>query len=189
MSDRNQIRSELERKKKKLQEMKEDKERKAREKAQKEAEDAATRHAGREGRDIRQETDDMLSSLGIAPPSEVASLLSTMSSTSASELNSISSSDLTLIPSNTTQVRSTGKRMPTLSVISVQATDIPPKEQISYNKQTQTTGQNNLEREALGKLYVKRVSFLLLEKDLMLHHRVRNMIGGGPGKLKIAMDV
>lgn len=75
MSDR---RAELERKKAKLQALREEKDRRRREKEMKDVEDAAGRaHAGG---DNRKDIDEMLSSLGVAPVSDVLSSLSSMNS-------------------------------------------------------------------------------------------------------------
>lgn len=75
MSDR---RAELERKKAKLQALREEKDRRRREKELKDAEDATGRAIG--AGDSRKEIDEMLSSLGVAPVSDVLSSLSSMNS-------------------------------------------------------------------------------------------------------------
>lgn len=75
MSDR---KIELERKKAKLQALREEKERRRREKEFKDAEEAATRTLG--GGTDRRELDEMLSSLGVAPVSDVLSSISSVNS-------------------------------------------------------------------------------------------------------------
>lgn len=80
MSDR---RAELERKKAKLQALREEKDRRRREKEMKDMEDATGRAAGPGSlldKDNRKELDEMLSSLGVAPVSDVLSSLSSMNS-------------------------------------------------------------------------------------------------------------
>lgn len=75
MSDR---KAELERKKAKLQALREEKDRRRREKELKDVEEAATRVLGGVG--DRKELDELLSSLGVAP---VSDLLSSISSTNS----------------------------------------------------------------------------------------------------------
>lgn len=76
MSDR---KAELERKKAKLQALREEKERRRNEKQLKDAEEAAGRGIG--GVDVdRKELDEMLSSLGVAPVSDVLSSISSANS-------------------------------------------------------------------------------------------------------------
>lgn len=76
MSDR---KAELDRKKAKLQAIRESKERKRRELEQKNAEEVTKPHNATE-RDHIREVDEMLSSLGVAPVSDVLSSLSSNSS-------------------------------------------------------------------------------------------------------------
>lgn len=74
MSDR---KFELERKKAKLQALREEKERRRKEKELKDVEEASTKTLG--GTD-RRELDDMLSSLGVAPVSDILSSISSVNS-------------------------------------------------------------------------------------------------------------
>ena len=77
MSDR---KAELDRKKAKLQAIRESKERKRRELEQKNAEEATKQHLTAGERDHIREVDEMLSSLGVAPVSDVLSSLSSNAS-------------------------------------------------------------------------------------------------------------
>lgn len=78
----------------------------------------------------------MLSSLGVAPVSEVLSSYSSVQSNSTDGPQSLDTTD----SQQTATLGSGGKRKPVnLMVVSVQATDIPPKETVVYTKQTQTT--------------------------------------------------
>ncbi|XP_049836166.1 cytoplasmic dynein 1 intermediate chain isoform X15 [Schistocerca gregaria] len=146
MSDR---KAELERKKEKLRLIREEKERRRREKEQKDVEEAALRTAvGGLGieKDQRKELDQMLSSLGVAPVSDVLSSLSSMSSLTSEtggSNNAQDSSQQNTAPPPTSH----RKRVPQLSVVSVQSTNIPPKEIVTYAKQTQTAHTGH-ERDA-----------------------------------------
>ena len=77
MSDR---KAELDRKKAKLQAIRDNKERKRRELEQKNAEEVAKQHLTAGERDHTRELDEMLSSLGVAPVSDVLSSLSSNAS-------------------------------------------------------------------------------------------------------------
>ncbi|XP_049791765.1 cytoplasmic dynein 1 intermediate chain isoform X12 [Schistocerca nitens] len=146
MSDR---KAELERKKEKLRLIREEKERRRREKEQKDVEEAALRTAvGGLGieKDQRKELDQMLSSLGVAPVSDVLSSLSSISSLTSEtggSNNAQDSSQQNTAPPPTSH----RKRVPQLSVVSVQSTNIPPKEIVTYAKQTQTAHTGH-ERDA-----------------------------------------
>ncbi|XP_011305999.1 cytoplasmic dynein 1 intermediate chain isoform X16 [Fopius arisanus] len=136
MSDR---KAELERKKAKLQAIREEKERRRREKEQKDVEEATVRAAGAD-KDHRKELDAMLSSLGVAPVSDVLSSLSSMNSLASDQSNNITP-DVSMQPSSITpaQCGSTKKKSNReLTVVSVAHTNIPPKEPVVYSKQTQT---------------------------------------------------
>ncbi|XP_017756700.1 PREDICTED: cytoplasmic dynein 1 intermediate chain-like isoform X7 [Eufriesea mexicana] len=135
MSDR---KAELERKKAKLQAIREEKERRRREKEQKDVEEATVRAAGTD-KDHRKELDAMLSSLGVAPVSDVLSSLSSMNSLTP-EQSANATPDASLQPSsiNSAQSSSTRKKNRELTIVSVAHTNIPPKEPVVYTKQTQT---------------------------------------------------
>ncbi|XP_071643852.1 cytoplasmic dynein 1 intermediate chain isoform X38 [Temnothorax longispinosus] len=135
MSDR---KAELERKKAKLQAIREEKERRRREKEQKDVEEATVRAAGTD-KDQRKEIDAMLSSLGVAPVSDVLSSLSSMSSLTP-EQSATATPDASLQPSSITSAQSSAGRRKTreLTIVSVAHTNIPPKEPVVYSKQTQT---------------------------------------------------
>ena len=72
--------AELERKKAKLAMLREEKDRRRREKEQKDMEEAATRGGTAATGENRRDLDEMLSSLGVAPVSEVLSSLSSVNS-------------------------------------------------------------------------------------------------------------
>ncbi|XP_046744345.1 cytoplasmic dynein 1 intermediate chain-like isoform X24 [Diprion similis] len=136
MSDR---KAELERKKAKLQAIREEKERRRKEKEQKDVEEATVRAAGAD-KDHRKDLDAMLSSLGVAPVSDVLSSLSSMNSLTP-EQSANATPDASLQPSSINSVQSIpGRRKAPrdLTAVSVAHTDIPPKEAVVYSKQTQT---------------------------------------------------
>ncbi|XP_033224828.1 cytoplasmic dynein 1 intermediate chain isoform X11 [Belonocnema kinseyi] len=134
MSDR---KAELERKKAKLQAIREEKERRRREKEQKDVEEATVRAAGPD-KDHRKELDAMLSSLGVAPVSDVLSSLSSMNSSTPEQSNN-ATPEVSLQPSSIISAQSAIRRKNReLTVVSVAHTNIPPKEPVVYSKQTQT---------------------------------------------------
>ncbi|XP_011154093.1 cytoplasmic dynein 1 intermediate chain isoform X34 [Harpegnathos saltator] len=135
MSDR---KAELERKKAKLQAIREEKERRRREKEQKDVEEATVRAAGTD-KDQRKEIDAMLSSLGVAPVSDVLSSLSSMNSLTP-EQSTNATPDASLQPSSINSAQSSAGRRKNreLTIVSVAHTNIPPKEPVVYSKQTQT---------------------------------------------------
>ncbi|KAL9881297.1 cytoplasmic dynein 1 intermediate chain isoform X1 [Glossina fuscipes] len=141
--------AELERKKAKLVALREEKERRRREKELKDMEDAAGRLGGSLGidKDQRKDLDEMLSSLGVAPVSEVLSSLSSVNSLTSDNSN-------TQTPDASLQTNmngpSIGKKSLNLSVYNVQSTNIPPKEILTYSKQTQTNSTGGHERDVLS---------------------------------------
>ncbi|XP_024870869.1 cytoplasmic dynein 1 intermediate chain isoform X19 [Temnothorax curvispinosus] len=145
MSDR---KAELERKKAKLQAIREEKERRRREKEQKDVEEATVRAAGTD-KDQRKEIDAMLSSLGVAPVSDVLSSLSSMSSLTP-EQSATATPDASLQPSSITSAQSSAGRRKTreLTIVSVAHTNIPPKEPVVYSKQTQTIQTTHTSHDA-----------------------------------------
>ncbi|XP_077293131.1 cytoplasmic dynein 1 intermediate chain short wing isoform X3 [Arctopsyche grandis] len=141
MSDR---KAELERKKAKLQALREEKDRRRREKEQKDVEEATLRAAGGVGGESRRDLDEMLSSLGVAPVHEVLSSLSSLASLTPTP-------PATASPDTSLQVSQQGvarRVMPLLSVVSVQSTNIAPKESVTYTKQTQTANASGHDRDA-----------------------------------------
>ncbi|XP_076379333.1 cytoplasmic dynein 1 intermediate chain short wing isoform X41 [Megalopta genalis] len=144
MSDR---KAELERKKAKLQAIREEKERRKREKEQKDVEEATVRAAGTD-KDHRKELDAMLSSLGVAPVSDVLSSLSSMNSLTP-EQSANATPDASLQPSSINSAQSAGRRRNReLTIVSVAHTNIPPKEPVVYNKQTQTIQTTHTSHDA-----------------------------------------
>ncbi|XP_028050846.1 cytoplasmic dynein 1 intermediate chain isoform X31 [Monomorium pharaonis] len=146
MSDR---KAELERKKAKLQAIREEKERRRREKEQKDVEEATVRAAGTE-KDQRKEIDAMLSSLGVAPVSDVLSSLSSMSSLTP-EQSANATPDASLQPSSINSAHSSAGRRKNreLTIVSVAHTNIPPKEPVVYSKQTQTIQTTHTSHDVL----------------------------------------
>ncbi|XP_032679383.1 cytoplasmic dynein 1 intermediate chain isoform X49 [Odontomachus brunneus] len=144
MSDR---KAELERKKAKLQAIREEKERRRREKEQKDVEEATVRAAGTD-KDQRKEIDAMLSSLGVAPVSDVLSSLSSMNSLTP-EQSANATPDASLQPSSINSAQSAGRRKNReLTIVSVAHTNIPPKEPVVYSKQTQTIQTTHTSHDA-----------------------------------------
>ncbi|XP_078040243.1 cytoplasmic dynein 1 intermediate chain short wing isoform X11 [Augochlora pura] len=147
MSDR---KAELERKKAKLQAIREEKERRKREKEQKDVEEATVRAAGTD-KDHRKELDAMLSSLGVAPVSDVLSSLSSMNSLTP-EQSANATPDASLQPSSINSAQSSAGRRKNreLTIVSVAHTNIPPKEPVVYNKQTQTIQTTHTSHDGLS---------------------------------------
>ncbi|XP_032308898.1 cytoplasmic dynein 1 intermediate chain isoform X3 [Drosophila ananassae] len=142
--------AELERKKAKLAALREEKDRRRREKEIKDMEEAAGRIGGGAGidKDQRKDLNEMLSSLGVAPVSEVLSSLSDVNSMTSDNSNT-QTPDASL--QATVNGQSGGKKQPlNLSVYNVQSTSIPPKETLVYTKQTQTTSTGGHERDVLS---------------------------------------
>ncbi|XP_034474913.1 cytoplasmic dynein 1 intermediate chain isoform X6 [Drosophila innubila] len=140
--------AELERKKAKLAALREEKDRRRREKEIKDMEEAAGRIGTGTGidKDQRKDLDEMLSSLGVAPVSEVLSSLSSANSLTSDNSNT-QTPDVSL-QATTVNGQGVGKKQPlNLSVYNVQATNIPPKETLVYTKQTQTTSTGGHERD------------------------------------------
>ncbi|XP_018334900.1 cytoplasmic dynein 1 intermediate chain-like isoform X2 [Agrilus planipennis] len=152
MSDR---RAELERKKAKLQALREEKDRRRREKELKDVEEATTRTLIGGGGD-RKELDEMLTSLGVAPVSDVLSSISSANSlTPDTSRNHTPDTSLqpNSLPNNVNVVK---RRVPQLCVVSVQSTNIPPKETVLYTKQTQTTTSGHERDDYCGYSFGRR---------------------------------
>jgi len=133
MSDR---KAELERKKAKLAQIRAEKEARRKEREAMEAVSAGKTAVAGPKRDERQEIDKNLESLGIAP---VNAVLDTISSLPASDVSSTSTPDTSLKPeAGGLSPRLKKKRPPQLSVVAVQTTNILPKENVTYSKNTQT---------------------------------------------------
>ncbi|XP_055538197.1 cytoplasmic dynein 1 intermediate chain isoform X8 [Wyeomyia smithii] len=135
--------AELERKKAKLQALREEKDRRRKEKEMKDLEEAAGK-LGHSENNTRRDLDEMLSSLGVAPVSEVLSSLSSVNSV-ASDHSTNHTPDASLQPNLNGQ--NCRKKTVNLSLVSVQATNIPPKETVVYSKQTQTTSTGGHDRD------------------------------------------
>ncbi|XP_063843086.1 cytoplasmic dynein 1 intermediate chain-like isoform X8 [Scylla paramamosain] len=130
---------EKERKLAKLKQLRAEREKRRRGQLEKEAQEAAARasNAPRDDQDL----DKVLASLGVAPVSDV--LLSMSSTTSESGGDPTASPDKSLEANASASPRTPSKKPPTLSVVSVQATNIPPKETVTYSKGIQTSGSGD----------------------------------------------
>ncbi|XP_022179356.1 cytoplasmic dynein 1 intermediate chain isoform X5 [Myzus persicae] len=146
MADR---KAELEKKKAKLQAIREQKERLRKEKEKKDGDEAVFRGIGVE-KDQGKEIDEMLSSLGVAPVSDVLSSLTTSPNKSELLYSSMSTPDSSA-KGSLPQTPATGpkptKKIRELSIVSLSSTNIPPKEVECYTKAVQTTHSSN-ERDA-----------------------------------------
>ncbi|XP_042880638.1 cytoplasmic dynein 1 intermediate chain 2-like isoform X17 [Penaeus japonicus] len=131
---------EKERKLAKLKQLRAEREKRRRDQLSREAQEAAVR-ASNAPRDDQQDLDKMLSSLGVAPVSEVLSSMSSMSSEPGQDLTG--SPDKSLEGNATASPRTPSKRPPQLSVVSVQATNIPPRETVTYTKGVQTSSSGD----------------------------------------------
>lgn len=139
--------AELERKKAKLFALREEKDRRRREKEQKDIEEATGRASLGHDKDNKRDLDEMLLEIGIAPPSEVATSYSSVNS-GTSDTSTNQTPDGSLQPASLNGQPTLKAKNVKLSVVSVQATNIPPKENVTYSKQTQTTTSGGHERDA-----------------------------------------
>uniref|UniRef100_A0A2H8TU66 Cytoplasmic dynein 1 intermediate chain n=1 Tax=Melanaphis sacchari TaxID=742174 RepID=A0A2H8TU66_9HEMI len=157
MSDR---KAELEKKKAKLQAIREQKERLRKEKEKKDGDEAVSRGISVE-KDQGKEIDEMLSSLGVAPVSDVLSSLTTSPNKNELLYNSMSTPDSSA-KGSLPQTPATGpkptKKIRELSIVSLSSTNIPPKEVECYTKAVQTTHSSN-ERDAQAFGYYGKLLF------------------------------
>ncbi|CAG0921638.1 unnamed protein product [Notodromas monacha] len=135
MSDR---KAELERKKAKLAALREEKERRRKEKEQREVEEAAIRAirgTGGEVGDVQTEVNRVLSEVGILPVDEVVGKIASL----APPLSEVGGQgNVAGFAGDTGQ--SKPRKKVNLSVANVLVENIPPKEQVIYDKETQTAG-------------------------------------------------
>ncbi|XP_071055684.1 cytoplasmic dynein 1 intermediate chain isoform X5 [Onthophagus taurus] len=130
--------AELERKKAKLRAIRDEKERRRKEKEHKDIEGATGNIlSGAAGDSSSRELDEMLSSLGVTPVSEVLSSISSAQSLTPNDSRN-HTPDTSLQPNSLPNNVGHKKRMPTLTLVPGQPTNIPPKEVVVYTKQTQT---------------------------------------------------
>ena len=135
MSDR---KAELERKKAKLAQIRAEKEARRKEREAMEVTSAAKTAVAGLKRDERQEIDRNLEQLGITPVAQVVDTISSLPP-SLSDVSTASTPDTSLKPELGLSPRLQKRRKaPQLSVVAVQTTNIPPKEQVTYSKNTQT---------------------------------------------------
>uniref|UniRef100_A0A2M3YYZ7 Putative cytoplasmic dynein intermediate chain n=1 Tax=Anopheles braziliensis TaxID=58242 RepID=A0A2M3YYZ7_9DIPT len=131
--------AELERKKAKLQALRDEKDRRRKEKEQKDLEEASGK-VGITEFSPKKDLDEMLSSLGVTPVSEVLSSLSSANTCTSDYATMVTDSSLQISANES----SSSTKSVNLSLVSVQATNIPPKETVSYSKQTQTNSSGGL---------------------------------------------
>ncbi|XP_042203638.1 cytoplasmic dynein 1 intermediate chain 2-like isoform X14 [Homarus americanus] len=136
---RNAWKEEKERKLAKLKQLRAEREKRRQEQLAKEAQEAAARASNAPRND--QDLDKMLSDLGVAPLSEVLSSMSSMSSEPGADQTG--SPDKSLEANATASPRTPSKKPPQLSVVSVQATNIPPRETVTYTKGVQTSASGD----------------------------------------------
>jgi len=132
MADR---KAELERKKAKLQALREEKLRRQKEREQQELE--SSHRVIRGDVDQKVNIDDLLTSVGVKPVSDVLLSYSSLPP-SAQEMSSQSTPDSSLQSAQSPMLSRKTRKKPQLCVVSVQTTDIPPKEVVKYAKHTQT---------------------------------------------------
>jgi len=132
MADR---KAELERKKAKLQALREEKVRRQKEREQQELE--SSHRVIRGEMDQKVNIDDLLTSVGVKPVSDVLSSYSSLPP-SAQELSNQSTPDSSLQSVQSPLLSRKTRKKPQLCIVSVQTTDIPPKEVVKYAKHTQT---------------------------------------------------
>ncbi|XP_060077167.1 cytoplasmic dynein 1 intermediate chain 2-like isoform X1 [Ylistrum balloti] len=137
MSDR---KAELERKKAKLEQMRKERQEKDRIKKLKETPDENVQKKAPTG-DIHKETEDLLRDLGIPPAGNAAANVPSEAVKSNSGQKDVESA--TPQPPQTLSMRPKLK----LSVTKVSETSIPPRENVVYNKETQTTIVEPLDKE------------------------------------------
>ncbi|XP_053483004.1 dynein, cytoplasmic 1, intermediate chain 2a isoform X6 [Ictalurus furcatus] len=144
MSDKSELKAELERKKQRLAQIREEKKRKEEERKKKEAEQLKEPVVVQDDSDLekkRRETEALLQSMGIAP--DVHAVPGPLSPTAKSagtpsEAGSQDSGDGTTGP----------RRGPAkLSIVKVTQVDFPPKEVVSYTKETQTPTMSEQKEE------------------------------------------
>lgn len=137
MADR---KAELERKKAKLEQMRKERQEKERQRKLKEATGDEKKAPGTT--DVRAETDELLRDLGIPPDDGVQS--STSSSVKTSPSQSAPSGEVTPASSAHPSPR---RAKPALTRAKVTETDIPPRENVTYSKETQTIIVDPVDKE------------------------------------------
>ncbi|XP_067132734.1 cytoplasmic dynein 1 intermediate chain 2-like isoform X7 [Centruroides vittatus] len=155
MTDR---RAELERKRIKLALMREEKERRRREKEKEIKETEDTFKSSKT--DIRDETEKILSSLGIPLNDSPGGKFIGVPEARLSPVP-----DHNSIPAGQQSVGKPSKKL-NLTVVNVHQTNIPPKENVSYNKQTQTSSSSVNDRDAQPlDYYVLTYADMSVEED------------------------
>jgi len=135
VSDR---KAELERKKARLAQIRAEKEARRKEKEIQDSQSAARSAVAGLKVDDRTALDQNLADLGITPVATVIDSIASLPSTSSE----LSTPDNSLKPEPRLSPAFRRKK-PTLSVVAVQTTNIPPKESVTYAKQTQTLESGN----------------------------------------------
>ncbi|XP_061179404.1 cytoplasmic dynein 1 intermediate chain 2-like isoform X7 [Saccostrea echinata] len=138
MADR---KAELERKKLKLEQMRKEREEKNRQRKLKESgEDKKSGQSGGQTQDLRKETDELLANLGI-PESSPTPTQPVKQSDQKSPTPSEGA------PSVAAPTQITSRQRAKLSLVKVAETNIPPRENVSYSKETQTVIVETAEKE------------------------------------------
>ncbi|KAM9803448.1 dynein, cytoplasmic 1, intermediate chain 2a-like isoform 1-T1 [Syngnathus typhle] len=154
MSDKSELKAELERKKQRLAQIREEKKRKEEERKKKEADqlkDTAVHHEESDLEKKRNEADALLQSFGIASDVSVAAPPTSPTAKSAETLSETGSQDSDGAPGprtlhwdsdpSTLQLHSDselGRGASKLGMAKVTQVDFPPRETVSYTKETQT---------------------------------------------------
>ena len=134
MADR---KAELERKKAKLAAIRAEKAARQKEREVADAQSAVRAAVSGLQRNERQEIDRNLESLGITPVAQVVDNISSLPP-SLSDVSSTSTPDTSLKVDTAASPRMKRRKPPSLSVVAVQSTNIAPKENVTYTKNTQT---------------------------------------------------
>jgi len=133
MSDR---KAELERKKAKLAQIRAEKETRRKDREAQDSHNATHAAVVGLGLNKRQEIDRNLESIGITPVAAVVDNITSLPISLPSDTSVSTTPDSSLRPDlHSPRIR---RKKPSLSVTAVQSTNIPPKENVSYSKNTQT---------------------------------------------------
>ncbi|XP_048727064.1 cytoplasmic dynein 1 intermediate chain 2-like isoform X11 [Ostrea edulis] len=135
MADR---KAELERKKLKLEQMRKEREEKNRQRKLKETGEEKSVQSGGQAQNLRAETDELLANLGIPPATGTPAQPVVPSA-------SISPTPTEGVSASPTQL--TSRQRAKLSLVKVAETNIPPRENVTYSKETQTIVVETIDKE------------------------------------------
>ncbi|XP_055995979.1 cytoplasmic dynein 1 intermediate chain 2-like isoform X7 [Ostrea edulis] len=138
MADR---KAELERKKLKLEQMRKEREEKNRQRKLKETGEEKSVQSGGQAQNLRAETDELLANLGIPPATGTPAQPVVPSA-------SISPTPTEGVSASPTQL--TSRQRAKLSLVKVAETNIPPRENVTYSKETQTIVVETIDKEVRG---------------------------------------